>query len=118
MPTIRITSLKVNCIIGIHPHERVKQQEILLDIALRGEWAEAIQHDSFEHALDYDAVAREAIEILQSGKFQLIEAAAGALVEKCLSYPGVRGATVRVSKPGAIPAAQSASFEITRGEDS
>ncbi|MGE4160007.1 MAG: dihydroneopterin aldolase [Planctomycetota bacterium] len=116
MHTIRIESLKVRCIIGIYAFEREKEQDILVDVALRGDWSSAAEQDDMDKALDYEKVAGELSELLQSGMFQLIEKAAGVLMEKCFSYPGVRGATVRVRKPGAIPAAKEASFEISRGE--
>jgi D-erythro-7,8-dihydroneopterin triphosphate epimerase len=111
---IFINDLGVRCIIGINEEERRKKQDVLINLALSVDLARAGRSDRFEDTVDYRAIKREIVSMVEDSSFFLVEALAEAVADLCLKYPGVLLATVRVEKPGALRFARSAGVEITR----
>ncbi len=112
--TIQIKGLAIRCVIGVHPHEREKEQEIALDIAMRADFARAIEIDSVDETIDYGVVARVCCEIAQKGRYHLLETLAHALLHALLDRFPISWAHVQVRKPGAIPEAEWAAVEMER----
>ncbi len=114
MDRIFISDLSVRCIIGVNEDERRERQDVRITISLSADLSEAGKTDRFENALDYRAIKKEIMHMVENSNFYLIEALAEAIAGICLKRPGVIEALVRVEKPGALRFARSVGVEITR----
>ncbi len=114
MDRIIINDLSVRCIIGINEYERRERQDVLINIVLSSDLREAGRTDRFENAIDYRAIKKKIVSMVEDSSFFLIEALAEAISDICLAQSGVIEAVVRVDKPGALRFARSVGVEITR----
>jgi D-erythro-7,8-dihydroneopterin triphosphate epimerase len=114
MDHILISDLSVRCIIGINEDERREKQDVLVNISLAADLRAAGRSDVFEDSIDYRAIKKSLLSMVEDSHFYLIEALAEAIAGICLKHSGVIEATVRVDKPGALRFARSVGVEITR----
>ena len=114
---ILIRDLLIRGIIGIHDWEREKKQDILINIEMLADCRPAGESDDFEKAVDYRAVAKSVIALVEDSQFFLVEKMAEEIAKICLANPKVELATVRVEKPGAVRFSQSVGIEVVRGRE-
>ncbi len=112
--TIMLEGLEVNCIIGIHPHERVEPQSILVDCEMDHDFAEAVAGDDIAKTIDYSAVAAFLSSLAVEKQYLLIETyveeAAAAILERW----GAQRVMLKVMKPDAVPEARWTAVRIER----
>ncbi len=115
MDKIIIRDLLLRGIIGINPDERIKQQDILINVVMFADIRKAAVSDQIVDAVDYKAITKQII--------QHVEASADFLVEKLVTdiadlifaaNEKVLKVQVRVEKPGALRFAESVGIEIER----
>ncbi len=111
---IVINDLSVRCIVGINEDERREKQDVLINISLYADLAKAGRNDRFEDAVDYRAVKKEIVGMVERSSYHLVEALAEAIADLCLRHFGVLRVKVRVDKPTALRFARSVGVEITR----
>ena len=111
---VEIDDLRVSCIIGIHSWERRSPQEVRISLSMAVELSPAASSGQLADTIDYAKLAAEAEAEARRGRYRLLESLAEALAGLCLKQPGVREARVRLRKPAAIRAAQSAAVEVVR----
>jgi FolB domain-containing protein len=75
----------------------------------------AARSDRFEDAVDYRAIKKRVLAMVEGSQCFLIECLAEKVAEVCLQNAKVERVTVRVSKPSALRFAKSVAVEITRG---
>ncbi|MFA4874498.1 MAG: dihydroneopterin aldolase [bacterium] len=114
MDRIIVSDLLTRCIIGVDKEERREKQEVVINLTISADLTKACKSDRFEDALDYRALKKEILAMVEKSQFRLIEALAEAIAAVCLKNEMVQGATVRVDKPGALRFARSVAVEITR----
>jgi FolB domain-containing protein len=116
MDIIRIDGLEVDCIVGLHPAERRREQRISIDLALRLDLSKAGATGRIGDTWDYDEIADGVTELLRFREYALIEVAATEIAAMLLGLrEGLDEINVRIDKPGALPGrAKAASIEITR----
>jgi len=114
MDRIIIEDLSARCIIGVNPDERREKQDIVLNIILEADLRPAGKSDRFEDAVDYRAMKKEILGMVEGSQCFLIEALAEKVAEICLGNPRVVRAMVKVSKPSALRFARNVAVEITR----
>jgi D-erythro-7,8-dihydroneopterin triphosphate epimerase len=114
MDRILISDLAVRCIIGINEDERREKQDVLINISLAADLSAAGRSDHFEDSIDYRAIKKSVLGMVEGSHFYLIEALAEGIAGICLEQSGIIEATVRVDKPGALRFARSVGVEITR----
>lgn len=114
MDRIFIEGLRIEAIIGVHPHERVHPQTLMLDLSLDTDISRAAATDNLEAALDYAAVAAQLTAWTQAGQFQLLEALAVHLADRLHAEWGVRGVDLRIRKPAALADTDAAGVHIRR----
>ena len=102
MGTLFIRDLPVECVIGVHPHERNSRQRLLISIELHTSFREAAAADELAHALDYVALAETIERIATDGRFRLIETLAERIAD-ALFDPRMHHLEVEVRKPAALP---------------
>lgn len=116
MDEIRIHDLETMCIVGIHPHERIEPQVLIVNATLYLDTREAAQSGRIGRTVHYAEVAEQIAALLRFRRYRLLEAAA---TELCCMLLGlhVRLERVRleVKKPAALSGmAKAASLTIER----
>ena len=113
--TAGLQGLRVECIVGIHPHERETRQSVILDIELDYDFAPAATVDAIGNAVDYTRVARQVAELAERRQFQLIETMAEETAALLLGqFPQVGRVGVEIRKPAAVAAADCAFVRVER----
>ena len=113
--TTGLTALRVDCIVGIYPHERERTQTVFLDVALDYDFGPAAASDAIRDAVDYDRIASGLTHLLTDRKFQLIEAMAEASATWVLTHiPEAHRVTIEIRKPAAVPAADCSFVRVER----
>ncbi len=111
---VEVCGLRVAARIGVHPHEHGRTQPIIVDVTLDMSGAPTPSQDRLGETLDYQAVADAVADMAGAQHVQLVETLAQTIADWCLSDPRVDAATVRIAKPEALAAAQSAGCTLTR----
>ncbi len=111
---IDIHDLLLRGIIGINDWEREKQQDILINISLFGDFRSAGDSDDIADTINYRTVTKKVIKHVETSKRFTVEALASDIARICLEETGVQRARVRVEKPGALRFARSVGVEIER----
>lgn len=116
MDIIRIDGLEVDCIVGLHPAERRREQRISIDLALQLDLSKAGATGRIGDTWDYDEIADGVTELVRFREYALIEVATTEIAAMLLGLRDeLQQVNVRIDKPGALPGrARAASIEITR----
>lgn len=114
MDRIRIYDLLVRCILGINDDERREKQDVLINLTLYTDLRKAGKSDLIEDTIDYRALKKRVLSVVENSKYLLLEALAEAVAELCLDQRGVQQVDVCVEKPHALRFARSVAVEITR----
>jgi len=118
MDKIFVKDLLVRGIIGINPEERVKLQDIVINITLFVDVRRAAETDDITHATNYKSITKRIIEHVESSSDYLVEKLVSDIARIILTeFEGVQRVQVRVEKPGAIRFAQSVGIEIERNRE-
>jgi len=111
---ILIQDLLIRGIIGIHGWEREKKQDILINIEMEADCQAPGLSDDFQDAVDYRAVTKSVIALVENSEFFLVERMAEEIAQICLADSRVLLARVRVEKPGAVRFSRSVGVEVER----
>ncbi len=111
---IRIEDLTARCVIGLDEEERRDKQEVRVSLGLWIDLAPAGRSDRVEDTVDYRALKKKVLRLVEDSRYYLIEALAEAVAAACLAEPKVARVEVRVEKPGALRFARTVAVEITR----
>lgn len=111
---IHIRDLSVHCIIGINPDEREEKQEVVINLTLHADLAEAARTDRLEDTVDYKSVKNDVRKAVEASDFFLLERLAEQVAEIALRPPLVQRVDVSVDKPGALRFTRSVAVEMTR----
>ncbi len=113
--TTGLKNLRIDCVIGVYPHEQTETQPLFLDVEVDYDFAPAATSDDLTEALDYDGVAAGLTSVAQEGRFALLETFAEASAAFCLrSFPSVTAVRLEIRKPRAVPAADASFVRIER----
>ena len=111
---IFVEDLHLRGIIGIHDWEREKQQDILINVEMEADCQAAGLSDDFRDAVDYRAVTKKIIALVEDSAFFLVEKLAEEIARICLEDPRVMLARVKVEKPGAVRFSRSVGVQVER----
>lgn len=118
---IAIEALRVDCVVGVYPHEREAPQPLEIDVELTLDTTRAGTSQRLRRTVDYAAVASQIAFLLQHARFHLLETAAHALLRFLLAPPSlgeerarVASATLRLVKPQALGGNGVPSLEVHR----
>ena len=109
-----IRDLVLNCLIGVHKHERKKPQRVRINLDLAVLEGAALLSDKLRDVVCYEEVADDIRKLVHSDHVNLVETLAEKIAELCLSDDRVRTARVRVEKLDVFQDAASAGVEIER----
>ena len=115
---IQLRDLRAACIIGVGPEERSSSQEVRIDLSLEVDLEPAGRSDRLEDTVDYGALAREVVAMVEGSSFQLLEKLAEEVAGLCLARSKVERVEVTVVKPHALPRGGGASVTVLRDRSS
>jgi 7,8-dihydroneopterin aldolase/epimerase/oxygenase len=114
MDIVFIKALTVMAFIGVYDWEQERRQKLVFDLDIGWDNGPAARSDDVADCLSYADVSDAVLTFVESGRFALVERVAeevAALLQQRFSIPWVR---VKVSKPGAVPQAESVGVVIER----
>jgi FolB domain-containing protein len=111
---IIIKDLLLRGIIGINPEERIKEQDILINMVIYADIRQAAQSDAIEDAVDYKSITKRVIGHVEASSNFLVEKLVTDIARIIITEFDVAKVQVRVEKPGALRFAQSVGIEIER----
>lgn len=111
---IYIRDLQLRCIVGIYDDERREKQDVTINIIMCADLRAAGASDRIEDTVDYKAIKKRVLAMVEQSSFFLIERLAERVAEICLEDARVQRVVVAVDKPGALRFARSVAVEITR----
>jgi dihydroneopterin aldolase/D-erythro-7,8-dihydroneopterin triphosphate epimerase len=114
MDKIFIRELALRCIIGIYPEERCEKQDIVINVEMHCDLKKAGRSDDLNDTVDYKAIKKAILKLVEGSSFMLIEALAENIADIALSNPKVQQVVVSIDKPGALRFARSSAVEISR----
>ncbi|KFX70404.1 dihydroneopterin aldolase [Pseudomonas taeanensis MS-3] len=116
MDIVFIEGLEVDTVIGAYDWERTIRQCLRLDLSLGWDNRPAAAGDDLSKALDYAAVSTRVQAFASESQFILVETFAERLVELLMHEFQIPWLRLRLTKPGAVPAAAGGvGVEIERG---
>jgi len=114
MDKIFIRELALRCIIGIYPEERREKQDVVINVEMHADLRKAGRSDDLTDTVDYKAIKKSILKLVEESRFQLIESLAENIADLALVDEKVRQVVVTIDKPGALRFAKSSAVEITR----
>ena len=113
--TTGLHNLRIDCIVGIHPHERETPQAVFVDLEVDYDFAPAAESDAISDAVDYAMMASMVTQLIQTRRFQLIEAMAEAVAALLLeAMPGIETVRLEIRKPAAVSTADDSFVFVER----
>lgn len=115
MDIVFIEQLTVMTVIGVYDWEQDRQQKLVFDIEMGWDNRPAARSDDVADCLSYADVSETVLSFVSSNRFALVERVAEEVADLLLqrfSLPWVR---IKLSKPGAVPQANSVGVIIERG---
>jgi D-erythro-7,8-dihydroneopterin triphosphate epimerase len=113
LTTIRITDLQLRTIIGANDWERDHKQDIVINVELAYDAADAIAADDLKNSVDYKIITKKIIKDVEASQFFLIEKLADMVLGIVMQDKRVKKSSVRIDKPFALRFARTVSVEVT-----
>jgi dihydroneopterin aldolase len=110
-----IEGLEVDTVIGAYDWERKIRQCLRLDLSFAWDNRPAAATDDLSKALDYAQVSARIQAFAADAEFILVETFAERLAELLMAEFQIPGLRLKLTKPGAVPAAIGVGVEIQRG---
>ena len=116
---IHVKNLRLRTYIGFNPEEKAKQQDVTINVEIRYWLAAGVFHDQVADALDYKLITKQVIDLVEDGRFLLLEKLVADVLAICSAPPQVSHAKVCIDKPHALRFADSVSLtlEYHAGDD-
>lgn len=111
---IEIHDLLLRCIVGINPEERVKKQDVIVNLTLFGDMRPAGASDDIDDAINYKTLTKAIIDHVEASSYFLVERLAHKIAEIAIREFGVQRVIVGVEKPGALRFARSVGVVVER----
>ena len=111
---IHIRDLRVACVIGINPEERVEKQDVVINLTVHADLSRAARSDRIEDTVDYKKLKKDVLSAVKTSDYYLLERLAERVAEIALEPPLVERVDVCIDKPGALRFARSVAVEVTR----
>lgn len=97
--TLGCRALRVSCLIGIYPHERVTPQELVIDCSALLQLDFKEWQDAIDSTMSYMCLVEVITKTLKEGCFQVLETAAYTLVQTLLALdPRILEVSIRIEK--------------------
>ena len=114
MDRILIRDLLLRCILGLNDEERHEKQDVVINLIVWTDLKPAAASDHIDDAVDYRALKKRIITLVEASRFHLAEALAEGIASLCREQPAIQQVQVTVDKPMALRFARSVAVEIIR----
>lgn len=115
MDKVFIEGLEVDTVIGVYDWEREIRQCLRLDLVCAWDNRRPAEGDDLTLALDYAALAERIQAFATQARYELVETFAEQLAALLMAEFQIPWLRLKVTKPGAVPAAIGVGVEIERG---
>ena len=116
MDILYIRNLKVDAVVGIFSWEKRIRQPLHLDLEIALDIRKAAATDDIQYALDYKTVSTRLTQFISQSEWHLIETLAEKIAVLLMTEFGVTWLRLKLSKPAALPSADSVGLMIERGD--
>ena len=110
--TINVRNLRVRTFIGFNPEERLKKQDIVINMEIDHLLSPGALEDKVDSALNYKTITKQVIDHVEQGRFLLLERLAAEITDLCSQHPRVKRCRVTVDKPHALRFADSVAVTL------
>ncbi|RHW74644.1 dihydroneopterin triphosphate 2'-epimerase [Colwellia sp. RSH04] len=110
---ITITNLRLRTYIGFNEEEKSKQQDIVINAEVHYPVNKMCLRDDVDNALNYKTICKDIINVVENGRFLLLEKLTSDVLAVCIDHPWVSFAKVRIDKPHALRFADSVSLTLS-----
>ena len=114
---INIRNLRLRTYIGFNPEEQAKKQDVVINIEIRYVMDAEVLDDRVDQALNYKTITKQVIELVEKGRFLLLEKLVADVLAECSGHPDVLEARVTIEKPHALRFADSVSLTLEHRAD-
>ena len=115
--SINICNLRLRTYIGFNPDEKSKQQDVVINVEIRYRADQAFGSDDEDDALNYKTITKSMINLIEQGRFHLLEKLAADLLAIATESERVSFAKIKVDKPHALRFADSVSVTVSATRD-
>lgn len=116
MDIVYIRDLRVQTTVGIFDWEQAIRQEVRIDLDMATDIRRGAETDRIDDVLDYKAVAKRVIALVENNQRELVEAMAEDIARMILDEFPVPWLRLTLGKPGAVRGASEVGVCIERGE--
>jgi len=110
MAKIKVKNLLLRTYIGFNPDELTNKQDVIINYEIETDVPERVlESDDPSDILDYKIVTKKVVELVQEGRFNLLEVLTKKIVDLLLAEDKVNYVRVEVDKPHALRFAESVS---------
>ncbi len=109
-----VRDLMLNCLIGVHRHERDGKQRVRVNLDLTVEDQADGVDDKLINVVSYEDIVLKVRAVADAGHISLVETLAERIADICLVDSRVRWARIRVEKLDVFADAGSVGVEIER----
>lgn len=106
---VRIKNLLLRTYIGIKEEEINNQQDILINVCLTYNAADAVNENEIASALNYRTITKQIIRHVDGNRFALLERLTHEVLTIVMEHKAVQWAEVEIDKPHALRYAESVS---------
>ncbi|KAF2105127.1 tetrahydrobiopterin biosynthesis enzymes-like protein [Rhizodiscina lignyota] len=106
-----VKGIKMPCIIGVSPQERIDRQFLIVDLVF---WDMSSTEDESVLCRTYAPLVNGIYDGVTNSSYHTLEALATFIAKIAFSSPGFDALTVSIQKPSGITSAAGARIEITR----
>ncbi len=106
---VRIKNLLLRAYIGIKEEEINNQQDVLINVELTYDAAQAIHQNEIDAALNYRTITKQIIAHVDGNRFALLERLTHEVLSIVMEHGAVLWARVEIDKPHALRYAESVS---------
>ncbi len=114
MDSVFIKDLKVSCIIGILPHERQVEQELVINVRVHLDLSQCAKSGDLSLSVDYAALASKLAAFAKQAKEELLEVLAQRMCAMIFENFAAESVTLSLAKTQAVADCHMAGIEITR----
>jgi len=113
MVKIKVKNLLLRTYIGFNPDELTNKQDVIINFEIGIDIPERVlEEDDPTDICDYKIVTKKIIEMVQEGRFKLLEVLTKKIVDLLLAEDEVKFVRVEVDKPHALRFAESVSVVV------
>ncbi|WP_018954166.1 dihydroneopterin aldolase [Thioalkalivibrio sulfidiphilus] len=116
MDIVYIRDLRIETTIGIFAWEQQIRQQVRLDLEMGTDIRKGAKSDDITDVLDYKAVAKRVIDLVENNELTLVEALAERIASTVMEEFGVPWLRLTLGKPGAVRGSREVGVTIERGE--